>query len=207
MLYACNQKYSLHSLIHFLGTICESLGRAWSDCGACQALSKFLHVLCSPALSCFQASQNSGIHTPPTCLISLGRQLPQPEHIRDITWPGPQFWQLQDWNKEQYNVLFLPDSLSMIFMANKGKFHFGSKFENSGCLKHFLSFSLSYTDLCFHGNRNENLLAACRQAADDSFLYQISAVDFQITAPRTHCNNKHRDFSTILALPVCITLL
>lgn len=97
--------------------------------------------------------------------------------------------------------------LSVIFMANKGKFHLGSKFENSGCLKHFLSFSLSYANLCFHGNRNENLLAACRQAADDSFLYQISAADFQITAPRTHCNNKHRDFSTILALPVCITLL
>lgn len=133
---------------------------------------------------------------PFTRLISLGRRLPWPEGIHAITWPGSWFWQLGVW----YHALFLPDSLSVTFTSNKGIFHLRSKFENSACLKHY-SFPLSYTSLCFYGNRNENLLAACRQAADDSSQYQISAVDFQTVVPRTHCNNKHKG-CTILAPPV-----
>lgn len=87
-------------------------GLKWSlNCGASQALSRFPHMVYSPALSCLQVRQISGIHTPPKCLISLGRQLPWSKGIHDITWPGSWVWQLGDQNKRQCHALFLPDSV------------------------------------------------------------------------------------------------
>lgn len=206
MLSACSEKCSSYRLMHFQGTIWECLGRAWSDCDACQVLCRIPHMAHSAALSCFQVRQILDIHPPFPLLIAFWR-----EGIRDLIWPGSQFWQLGDQNKGQCHALPLPDPFSGTFLGNKGEFHLGSKFENSGCRKDFFFFflpffSLSHANLCFHGNRNENLLAARRQVADDSSQYQISAADFQITVLRNSCYNKHKDFTTILAPRVCITL-
>lgn len=142
------------------------------------------------------------------------RQLPWREGIHDLIWPGSHFWQLGDQTRKgQCQALSLLDPFCVTFVGNKDEFHLGSKFGNSGCLKYFFffkkilpSFSPSHANLCFHGNRNENLLTACRQAADDSSQYQISAADFQITVLRTRCNNKYEDFTTILAPCVCLPL-
>lgn len=90
------------------------------------------------------------------------------EGTHELIWPGSQFWQQGDQAREgQCQAPSLPDPLSVTFMGNEGEFQLGSKFENSACLKEFF-FLPSNANLCFHGNRNENLLAACRQAADDS---------------------------------------
>lgn len=110
--------------------------RAWSDCHACQILCRFPYMAHSAALSCFQVRQIPEVHPPFPLLIALERQLLWREGIHDLIWPGSEFWQLGDQTRKgQCQGLSLPDPFSVTFEGNKGEFHLGSKFENSGCLK------------------------------------------------------------------------
>lgn len=118
------------------------LSRAWSDCDACQILCRFPHMAHSAALSCFQVRQIPEVHPPFSLLIALERQLLWREGIHDLIWPGSEFWQLGDQTRKgQCQALSLPDPFSVTSVGNKGEFHLGSKFENSGCQKYFFFFS------------------------------------------------------------------
>lgn len=203
MLSFCNEKCSSYRLMCFLGTVWE--------CSGPEVILILVKSFAASHTWPIQQLCPASRWDKSQLFILLSRswlQLLWIEGIHDLIWPGSQFWQLGDQaRKGQCQALSLLHPFSVTFMGDNGEFQLGSKFENSGCLKDFFFFfSPSHAKLCFHGNRNENLLAACRQAADDSSQYQISAVDFQITVLRTHCNNKYKDFTTILAPLVCLTL-